>query len=82
MYGKGLISVHARFEGDSDRFSDPGGQGQTRYTEKIWFPYSMRGEIDAYLTDYNWAAALANFFSNTGNSDISNHLISWRWFAV
>ena len=24
--------------------------------------YSMPGEIDAYLTDYNWAAALANFF--------------------
>ncbi len=30
---------------------------------------SMRGEIDAYLTDYNWAAALANISSNTGNSE-------------
>ncbi len=39
---------------------------------------SMPGEIDAYLTDYNWAAALAKFFSNTGNSDSSIHRISWR----
>ena len=40
--------------------------------------HSMPGEIDAYLTDYNWAAALANFFSNTGNSDSSIHRIFCR----
>ena len=51
-------------------------------TENQGFPYSMPGEIDAYLTDYNWAVALAKFFSNTGNSDISIHRIFWRWFAV
>ncbi len=82
MYGKELFSVYLRFEGDPDRISDLGDEGLRGYTENMWFPYSMSGEIDAYLTDYNWAVALANFFSNTGNSDISNHRISWLRFAV
>ena len=82
MYGKELFSVYLRFGGDSGRISSSGDQGLRGDTEKICFPYSMPGEIDAYLTDYNWATALANFFSNTGNSDISNYRISWRWFAV
>ena len=35
LYRKELFSVHARFEGDSDRFPDPWGGELRGYTEKM-----------------------------------------------